>query len=137
MGVMLILYIAGGIFLGVVALVLFAIYGPQFLNFIALRRDIREAKRVNENARRLRLEKTTWKGLPLPVGPKGHFIVDGVMMAKTDQRDLHRYPDVLQDRARDMGVELKIWSEEFSFKYEVHVEWDKRLPPKSKGTVQA
>lgn len=79
-------------------------------NFLESAKDFEyriKAWRHNRKARKLRLERETWQGYPLPTGKRGQFVLTPEEMISLPAVSDHQLKRVMEDRARDLGVALE------------------------------
>lgn len=118
-----------GFFVGLPNLLLvLARWGRQAGYNREARRRNKKAKIHNEKARQLRLQRTTYDGIPLPPADskEGEMTITEMQMLLLPSISLHALEQVLFDRGRDMGVNMEILVTDMS--RDVKVRWRQPKP---------
>jgi hypothetical protein len=75
-------------------------------------RYAREARRHNERARQLRLQRTSWMGFPLPTGKEGKLVIsERDMITNPNRISQTQFDRVYRDRGIDLRVDLKVMTD--------------------------
>lgn len=96
------------------------ILGAAVVSFIILYEVL--AKGESEKARKMRLKRTDWEGIPLPTGKKDSLIISRATLEQYPH-SLHQINKIMFDRGRDLGVDISIGMSKYTG--EMIVTWTK------------
>lgn len=68
----------------------------------------RQARILNERARKMRVARTDWEGWPLPTGKKGRLVITEAQQIALPGMSEYAFREIMTNRARDLGVEVNI-----------------------------
>lgn len=130
--------IAGGIVLALIALVvLFGVLpavGRAITSDIEDWRYVQKASKRNEEARKLRITRSDWEGIPMPMGNSGYLVIPDRMIQDAEPRVVRQIDQVLVDRMRDLGVAYESMHDPVT--NDIHIRWardPKKMPKNPAG----
>jgi hypothetical protein len=104
------MFVLGGVCIMVLSFFAIVVLLVLVPNFLESAKDFEyriNAWRHNRKARKLRLERETWEGYPLPTGKRGQFVLTPEKMINLPPISNHQLKRVMEDRAHDLGVALE------------------------------